>query len=89
MKEPLVTNRRQAGVLVDENMNPSMPFWVGGLDDVDSVSRKVESCGGPLVTEEKRLLRKPKTEFHCPVLGRLAISPKDDAYRIIASQVNL
>lgn len=89
LDQPLVTDRRSGGVLVDEEMNPSMPFWVGALDDVDTIGKRVENCQGPFVTEKERIFRKPIKEFFCPAIGRLAIDPSDDAYRIIAHGVNL
>lgn len=89
LDQPLITGRRQGGVLIDEEMNPSMPFWIGALEDVDTVGKKVENCEGPFVTEKEGLFRKPKKEFFCPAIGRLAIKPSDDAYRIIAQGVNL
>lgn len=89
MDKPLITDRRKGGVLVDEDMNPLMPFWVGALDNMDTLTTKVEKCEGPFVTEKERLFRKPKQEFYCPAIGRLAIDPSDDGFRIVAQAVNL
>ena len=86
---PYVTNRRRAGVLVDDDYNPSMPIWLGGIETADTLSKKVDDCEGPFVTERKRLFLKLKKEFFCPAIGRLAISRSDEAYRIMAEQVNL
>lgn len=82
------TYQTEVGVILDEHRNPSAPIRPG-VEDIDSITDKVDGCEGPNIEEQKRFFRKPKSVTTCPAIGRLSIEAGTRLYDFVAGEVAL